>query len=93
MRAVAQARIDWWAREAQRGGRTLGYKQKRDSETVGLLKSPGPLPWDDGTAPTSMREVEPTVSLILGGLTGTDTLQWEAATSSGGDAESDGEDA
>ena len=66
-------RVDQWVREAQRGGRTLGYKSRRNSGTVGLLKYPGLAPWDHFTTPTSMREVEPGVALILerGSMVGT----------------------
>src|SRR5262245_39232541 len=35
----AKDRIDKWVHEAQQGGRTLGYKGRRDGNTVGLLKS------------------------------------------------------
>lgn len=81
---LAKERIDRWVYEAQKGGRTLGYKGKRDGDTVGLLKSPGPQPWETFTTPTSMREVEPNVSLILGGLEGVDTPRWEPAATPGG---------
>lgn len=60
---MLQSRIDEWVREAQRGGRVLGYKQS--TGTVGLLKSPSASEWQRFTTPTSMREVEPGVSLIL----------------------------
>jgi hypothetical protein len=76
---LAKGRVDRWVYEAQRGGRTLGYKSKRDGRTVGLLRTPGPEPWDTFTTPTSMREVEPNVSLILGGLDGVDVLAWQPA--------------
>jgi hypothetical protein len=76
---LAKGRIDRWVYEAQRGGRTLGYKGKKDGDTVGLLKWPSPQPWDTFTTPTSMREVEPSVTLILGGLDSVDTLKWEPA--------------
>jgi hypothetical protein len=76
---TAKERIDRWVYEAQKGGRTLGYKVRKDGATVGLLKSPGPQPWEAFTTPTSMREVEPSVSLILGGLEGIDTPRWEPA--------------
>jgi len=76
---LAKERIDRWVYEAQKGGRTLGYKGKKDGDTVGLLKSPGPQPWETFTTPTSMREVEPNVSLILGGLEGVDAPKWELA--------------
>jgi hypothetical protein len=81
---LAKERIDRWVYEAQKGGRTLGYKGKRDGDTVGLLKSPGPQPWETFTTPTSMREVEPNVSLILGGLEGVDAPKWEPAATPGG---------
>jgi hypothetical protein len=76
---LAKARIDSWVYEAQRGGRTLGYRGKKDGDTVGLLREPSPQPWDTFTTPTSMREVEPSVTLILGGLDSVDTLKWEPA--------------
>lgn len=81
---LAKERIDRWVYEAQKGGRTLGYKGKKDGDTVGLLKSPGPQPWETFTTPTSMREVEPSVSLILGGLEGVDAPKWEPAATPGG---------
>ncbi len=86
---LAKKRIDLWVYEAQKGGRTLGYKGKKDGTTVGLLKSPGPQPWEAFTTPMSMREVEPNVSLILGGLDGVDAPKWEPAVTESGAAETD----
>jgi hypothetical protein len=83
---LAKERIDKWVYESQKGGRTLGYRAKKDGDTVGLLKSPGPQPWDTFTTPTSMREVEPSVSLILGHLGGVDAPKWEPANAEPGDA-------
>jgi hypothetical protein len=60
-------RLDEWAHEADKGGRTLAYEKKgphRDT-VVGLLKRPGIHAWDNFTVPMSMREVEPGVSLIM----------------------------
>jgi hypothetical protein len=60
-------RLDEWAHEAGKGGRTLAYEKKgphRDT-IVGLLKRPGIQAWDNFTVPMSMREVEPGVSLIM----------------------------
>jgi len=75
--ALAQ-RIDEWVDEAGQGGRNLGYKGKRDGSTVGLLKQPGPQPWSKFTTPTSLREVEPPVSLILNeNISGT-KVSWNA---------------
>jgi hypothetical protein len=73
---LAKQRIDKWVYESQKGGRTLGYRSKKDGDTIGLLKQPGSQPWETFTTPTSMREVEPNVSLIIGGLEGIDTPPW-----------------
>jgi len=89
----SRKRIDEWAREAQKGGRTLGYRSRKDGNTVGLLKSPGPQAWETFTTPTSMREVEPSVALILGGLEGVDALTWQAASpAAGGDDDGGGDE-
>jgi len=92
-RQQSRKRIDEWAREAQKGGRTLGYRSMKDGDTVGLLKTPGSQSWETFTTPTSMREVEPTVALILGGLKSVDTLTWQAATPvAGGDDDGGGDE-
>ena len=60
-------RIDEWATEASKGGRTLAYEKKgRGKDTmVALLRRPGIQAWDNFTVPMSMREVEPGVRLIM----------------------------
>jgi hypothetical protein len=60
-------RLDEWAHEAGKGGRTLAYEKKgpNSATTVALLKRPGIQAWDNFTVPMSMREVEPGVSLIM----------------------------
>ena len=65
--AALNSRIDAWAARAQRmtGGATLGYKTKNDGKTFGLLQTPGSAPWQDFTCLNSLRDVEPTVNLIL----------------------------
>lgn len=60
-------RLDEWATEAGKGGRTLAYEKKgpnRDT-MVALLKRPGIQAWDNFTVPMSMREVEPGVGLVM----------------------------
>jgi hypothetical protein len=74
---LAKRRIDEWVREAQRGGRVLGYKTRQDGTTVGLLQAPGNRPWDTFTTPTSMREVEPNVALILHDYPELDMPAWQ----------------
>lgn len=59
-------RIDHWVAQATQPGRTLGYERKsRQGEVVPLLERPGLKAWNITTAPTSMREVESSVRLIM----------------------------
>jgi hypothetical protein len=60
-------RLDEWASEAGKGGRTLAYEKKGPNRAtmVALLKRPGIQAWDNFTVPMSMREVEPGVGLIM----------------------------
>ena len=59
-------RIDHWVSEATQAGRTLGYERKsRQGEVVPLLERPGLKAWNITTVPTSMREVESSVRLIM----------------------------
>ena len=61
-----KARIDHWVAQATQPGRTLGYERKsRQGEVVPLLQRPGARRWDITTVPTSMREVESGVRLIM----------------------------
>jgi hypothetical protein len=72
VRAELHERLDQWLAEAQHtaGGRMLGYDEEWDGVTVGLLHRPSLDPWDDFTCLNSLRDVEPTVGLVLddGGL-------------------------
>ena len=61
-------RLDAWlarAQQALKTGALLGYQEARDSNTVGLLDRPTPEGWHLFTALNSLRDVEPTVGLIL----------------------------
>lgn len=58
-------RIDRWVQEAVRPGRNLGYDDKGNGTVAALLKRPGLEAWDKFTAPTSLREVEPGVRLVM----------------------------
>lgn len=60
-------RVDEWATEANKGGRTLAYERKGPNKdtTVALLRKPGIQAWDNFTVPMSMREVEPGVRLVM----------------------------
>ena len=46
------------------GGATLGYQSKRDGQTIGLLRSPS-KDWMPFTCLNSLRDVEPSINLIL----------------------------
>ncbi len=62
-----ESRLDYWLSEAEdtEGGKILGYKTEKDGITRGLLKSPGLLDWERFTCLNSLRNVEPTIGLIL----------------------------
>ena len=68
VRQALTARLDDWASEAAEPNRRLVYRKprKKDDVSVPLLRSPDKEPWGPFTVPTSMREVEPGVGLVLG---------------------------
>ncbi|HZC05627.1 MAG TPA: hypothetical protein VE338_08295, partial [Ktedonobacterales bacterium] len=61
------ARVDAWLSEAARasGGRVLGYRDRKDGKTLGLLRYPDLQEWSLFTCLNSLRDVEPSVGLIL----------------------------
>lgn len=65
--AQLKAKMDFWLSQAQNtaGGFKLGYESSRDGVTIGLLKNPFALQWEPFTCLRSLRNVEPTVALIL----------------------------
>ena len=68
VRAVLEARIDDWLHESQRlagQGARLSY-ERRDGSTIPLLAKPDGSSWGAFTCLNSLRDVEPTVALILG---------------------------
>ena len=77
-RAELQAKADLWQAEAQNttGGRTLTFAEPRGGDgpkkgtTISLLQHPGLEKWEEFTCLNSLREVEPSVKLIMddGGL-------------------------
>ena len=60
-------RLDQWLNQAGQtsGGAILGYTKRKDGRTLGLLKKPSEKDWDIFTCLNSLRDVEPSVSLIL----------------------------
>jgi hypothetical protein len=63
-----EARLDEWRHEAELPGRTLVYKATRSAgaggEAAALLKTPDVEGWESFTLLNSLRDVEPSVSLI-----------------------------
>ena len=67
VQAMTQTRLDAWLarRAAITGGAILGYEGKTDGRTVGLLGKPAQGAWEPFTCLNSLRDVEPSVKLIL----------------------------
>ncbi len=73
-------RVDHWsARIAATVSARLGYQGKKDGSTVGLLGAPGDGGWPLFACLNSLRDVEPSVNLILddGGLDDTVRMPWD----------------
>jgi len=66
VRRELESRLDFWLDQAQdtTSGKILGYQSEKDGLTLGLLKNPS-LTWEKFTCLNSLRNVEPTISLIL----------------------------
>jgi hypothetical protein len=68
VRELLEVRVDEWlarVEQASRTGAKLGYQEQRDSDTIGLLSRPKPGVWDRFTSLNSLRDVEPSVGLVL----------------------------
>ena len=65
VRAGLKQRLDEWMTMRQRYAGSLGYRQKRDGVTAGLLRSAEAGNWETFTCLNSLRDVEPSSSLIL----------------------------
>lgn len=67
VRRMLQDRLDTWLARAVAvtGGAQLGYETKKDGKTVGLLIPAGLKAWEDFTLLNSLRDVEPSINLIL----------------------------
>ncbi|MGB0384707.1 MAG: DISARM system helicase DrmA [Ardenticatenaceae bacterium] len=74
------ARLDEWLSRINRtvSPARLGYEGKRDGQTLGLLQNPSPSNWTLFTCANSLRNVEPTVNLILNdhGMDRDDMVAW-----------------
>ncbi|WP_298207845.1 DISARM system helicase DrmA [Ferrimicrobium sp.] len=76
VRDQTQSRLEKWDRRRQQllSGQ-LGYQAERGAAMSGLLRSPDQIPWDEWSAPMSLRDVEPEILLQLR----KDDSSWESA--------------
>lgn len=58
-------RLDSWGAHQHQEAATLGYRQRQDGRTLGLLRQPDEGAWTMWSCPTSLREVEVGVNLLL----------------------------
>ena len=78
--ALEDLRAYWLKAASANVGTELGYKMKKDGHTVGLLKQPGLGDWKPFTCLNSLRDVEPSINLILDERSLGDTLESAAET-------------
>jgi hypothetical protein len=65
---ILEQRLDDWlalAEHCLKTGSKLGYREAKDSNTIGLLEKPSPAGWHRFTVLNSLRDVEPSVGLVL----------------------------
>jgi hypothetical protein len=73
--ALEDLRAYWLKAASANVGTELGYKMKKDGHTVGLLKQAGLGDWKPFTCLNSLRDVEPSINLILDERSLGDTLE------------------
>ena len=73
---LRRRRAEWLARARRRQESRLGYKDDTTPQgpVVGLLQQPGQQQWDTFTCLNSLRDVEPSVHLLLTEAPGLDPL-------------------
>ncbi len=86
VRQALDARIDLWKSRVPSQGAHLGYREESDGVTRGLLKPPDLAGWTKFDCLNSLRDVEPTVNLLLDDR-GMDRLGDHAWTFGSGDGE------
>lgn len=80
MRTELEKCLQLWLGQARAttGPQQLGYQGARDDVTRGLLQRAGEGRWGDFTLLNSLRDVEPTVDLILDDSAIEDPMSWSA---------------
>src|SRR5205823_2346105 len=64
-RSLEDLRAYWLQATQANVGTQLGYKTRKDGHTIGLLHQPGQGDWKPFTCLNSLRDVEPSINLIL----------------------------
>ena len=64
-RRLGDRRRRWSVRQARQRTGTLGYRERQDGRTTGLLRPPSEAEWDPWVCPHSLREVEPGINLLF----------------------------
>jgi len=64
IRGSAQTRLDAWAAKQKRPGAKLVYREEKGN-AISLLEMPTGFDWQLWSAPMSMRDVEPSVNLVI----------------------------
>jgi len=76
--ALEDLRAHWLKTTQANIGTRLGYRTRKDGQTIGLLRQPSQGDWTPFTCLNSLRDVEPSINLILDerglgdNITGTD---------------------
>ncbi len=84
--AELEARLDdWLAAAGASGPQVLGYRTASDGLTKGILLRPSLKAWERFTVLNALRDVEPTVGLILDEGSLGDTPSWASTVYRGGD--------
>ncbi|MDX2100101.1 MAG: DISARM system helicase DrmA [Leptolyngbyaceae cyanobacterium bins.59] len=67
VKQALEAKLDYWLEQISdlAGGAQLGYQSQKDGITRGLLEQPSGNQWQPFTCLNSLRNVEPTIGLIL----------------------------
>jgi len=78
VRQALAARLDQWKATVPKQGAHLGYREEADGVTRGLLTAPGLTGWGRFDCLNSLRDVEPTVNLLLDdqGMDRPDAHEW-----------------
>jgi hypothetical protein len=85
LRLLAGRRLDEWAKKQKRPGARLVYREEKGN-AIPLLEMPTGFDWQLWTAPMSLRDVEPSVNLVLRDEGRSDAIEPAWTSAKGGKA-------